>query len=73
MAAEGDPVGVPDDLDRRGDPDRRGVKGVSTICRGSSNTNAIRHAIRVAVQPVEVELTRHIGTEFAEREAEEPA
>ena len=50
-----------------------GVKGVSIICHGSSNTNAIRHAIRVAVQSVEVELTRHIGTEFAEREAEEPA
>jgi glycerol-3-phosphate acyltransferase PlsX len=50
-----------------------GVKGVSIICHGSSNTNAIRHAIRVAVQSVEVELTRHIGTEFAEREAAEPA
>ena len=50
-----------------------GVRGVSIICHGSSNANAIRHAIRVAVQSVEVELTRHIGTEFAEREAVEPA
>ena len=50
-----------------------GVKGVSIICHGSSNANAIRHAIRVAVQSVDVELTRHIGTEFAEREAAEPA
>jgi len=50
-----------------------GVKGVSIICHGSSNANAIRHAIRVAVQSVEVELVRHIGTEFAEREALEQA
>jgi glycerol-3-phosphate acyltransferase PlsX len=45
-----------------------GVKGVSIICHGSSNPNAIRHAIRVAVQSVEVDLVRHIGAEFAERE-----
>ena len=50
-----------------------GVKGVSIICHGSSNSNAIRHAIRVAVQSVEVQLAKHIGTEFAEREAVEPA
>jgi glycerol-3-phosphate acyltransferase PlsX len=50
-----------------------GVKGVSIICHGSSNANAIRHAIRVAVQSVEVDLVRHIGTEFAEREALEQA
>jgi glycerol-3-phosphate acyltransferase PlsX len=48
-----------------------GVKGVSIICHGSSNPNAIRHAIRVAVQSVEAQLVRHIGTEFAEREAAE--
>lgn len=46
-----------------------GVKGVSIICHGSSNPNAIHHAIRVAVQSVDVELARHIGAEFAEREA----
>lgn len=50
-----------------------GVKGVSIICHGSSNANAIRHAIRVAVQSVEVDLVRHIGNEFAEREALEQA
>jgi glycerol-3-phosphate acyltransferase PlsX len=50
-----------------------GVKGVSIICHGSSNPNAIRHAIRVAVQSVEVGLARHIGAEFAEREALEQA
>ena len=46
-----------------------GVKGVSIICHGSSNANAIHHAIRVAVQSVEVDLAKHIGAEFAEREA----
>jgi glycerol-3-phosphate acyltransferase PlsX len=50
-----------------------GVKGVSIICHGSSNSNAIRHAIRVAVQSVEVQLAKHIGAEFAEREAVGPA
>ncbi|HET9274960.1 MAG TPA: phosphate acyltransferase PlsX [Gemmatimonadales bacterium] len=50
-----------------------GVKGVSIICHGSSNSNAIRHAIRVAVQSVEVQLAKHIGAEFSEREAVEPA
>ena len=44
-----------------------GVKGVSIICHGSSNPNAIRHAIRVAVQSVEVQLAGHIGAEFADR------
>lgn len=50
-----------------------GVKGISIICHGSSNANAIRHAIRVAVQSVEAGLIRHIGTEFAEREAAQQA
>ena len=50
-----------------------GVKGVSIICHGSSNSNAIRHAIRVAVQSVEVQLSRHIGAEFAERAPAGPA
>ena len=50
-----------------------GVNGVSIICHGSSNPNAIRHAIRVAVQSVEVHLAGHIGSEFAEREAVERA
>ena len=50
-----------------------GVKGVTIICHGSSNPNAIRHAIRVAVQSVEVHLAGHIGSEFAERETVERA
>lgn len=43
-----------------------GVKGVSIICHGSSNATAIRNAIRVAVQAVEVGLARHIAAEFAD-------
>src|SRR3954464_7213387 len=46
-----------------------GVKGVSIICHGASTPNAIKNAIRVAVQSVEVDLSRHIGAEFAQREA----
>jgi glycerol-3-phosphate acyltransferase PlsX len=50
-----------------------GVKGVSIICHGSSTANAIKNAIRVAVQSVEVDLSRHIGAEFAQRVAATPA
>ena len=50
-----------------------GVKGISIICHGSSTANAIKNAIRVAVQSVEVDLSRHIGAEFAQREAGAPA
>jgi glycerol-3-phosphate acyltransferase PlsX len=50
-----------------------GVKGVSIICHGSSNATAIRNAIRVAVQAVEVGLAQHIGAEFVEPEAMEQA
>jgi phosphate acyltransferase len=46
-----------------------GVKGVSIICHGASPANAIKNAIRVAVQSVEADLSKHIGAEFAEREA----
>jgi phosphate acyltransferase len=46
-----------------------GVKGISIICHGASTPNAIKNAIRVAVQSVEVDLSRHIGAEFAQREA----
>jgi glycerol-3-phosphate acyltransferase PlsX len=45
-----------------------GVKGYSIVCHGSSNANAIMHAIRVAVQAVESNLSQHIGAQFAERE-----
>jgi phosphate acyltransferase len=50
-----------------------GVRGVSIICHGASTANAIKNAIRVAVQSVEVDLSRHIGAEFAQREAGAPA
>jgi len=46
-----------------------GVKGISIICHGASTPNAIKNAIRVAVQSVRVDLSRHIGAEFAQREA----
>ncbi|MCC7131934.1 MAG: phosphate acyltransferase PlsX [Gemmatimonadales bacterium] len=42
-----------------------GVKGNSIICHGSSNANAILNAIRVAVQAAEIDLSQHIGAEFA--------
>jgi glycerol-3-phosphate acyltransferase PlsX len=44
-----------------------GVKGVSIICHGASPANAIKNAIRVAVQSVQVDLSGHIGAEFAQR------
>ena len=50
-----------------------GVKGISIICHGSSNANAIRHAIRVAVQAVEVGLSQHVAAEFAETAPQEQA
>jgi phosphate acyltransferase len=46
-----------------------GVKGVSIICHGASPANAFKNAVRVAVQSVEAELSKHIGAEFAQREA----
>lgn len=46
-----------------------GVRGVSIIGHGSSGPTAIKNAIRVAVQSVEADLSRHIGEEFARREA----
>ena len=50
-----------------------GVKGISIICHGASTANAIKNAVRVAVQSVQVDLSRHIGAEFAQREAGAPA
>jgi glycerol-3-phosphate acyltransferase PlsX len=46
-----------------------GIRGVAIICHGASSANAIKNAIRVAVQSVEAGLSTHIGTEFAQREA----
>ena len=45
-----------------------GVKGVSIICHGASSANAFKNAVRVAVQSVEADLSKHIGAEFAEGE-----
>ncbi len=42
-----------------------GVKGHSIICHGSSNVNAIKHAIRVAIQAAESGLSQGIGEQFA--------
>ena len=44
-----------------------GVRGVSIICHGSSSPDAIKNAIRVAVQAVAANLSGHIGAEFAGR------
>lgn len=46
-----------------------GVRGVSIICHGSSSPNAIKNAVRVAVQAVQAGLSQHIAAEFAQREA----
>ena len=45
-----------------------GVRGVSIICHGSSNPNAIKNGIRVALQAVSSGLNAHISAEFAQRE-----
>lgn len=45
-----------------------GVRGVSIICHGSSNPNAIKNGIRVALQAVSSGLNAHIRAEFAQRE-----
>ena len=46
-----------------------GVRGVSIICHGSSSANAIKNAVRVAVQSVRSDLSRHIAAEMAQHEA----
>ena len=46
-----------------------GLKGVSIICHGSSTPQAIKNAIRVALQSVQSNLSQHIGAEFAGGEA----
>jgi len=46
-----------------------GVKGTSIICHGSSNAHAIMHALRVAVQSIDRDVSSHIGRELANREA----
>jgi glycerol-3-phosphate acyltransferase PlsX len=44
-----------------------GVKGVSIVCHGASSPNAIKNAIRVALQAARAGLSQHIGAEFAQR------
>jgi phosphate acyltransferase len=46
-----------------------GIRGVCIICHGSSSPNAIKNALRVAVQAARAGLSQHIGAEFAQREA----
>jgi glycerol-3-phosphate acyltransferase PlsX len=46
-----------------------GIRGVSIICHGASSPNAIKNAIRVAVQAAEKGLSQHIGAEFARQQA----
>ena len=46
-----------------------GVKGITIICHGSSTANAIKNALRVAVQAVEAGLSDHIAAEFSARKA----
>ncbi|HET9133994.1 MAG TPA: phosphate acyltransferase PlsX [Gemmatimonadales bacterium] len=42
-----------------------GVKGVPVFCHGSSSANAIKNAIRKAVESVRGDLSAHIAAEFA--------
>jgi glycerol-3-phosphate acyltransferase PlsX len=44
-----------------------GVKGVPIVCHGASSPNAIKNAIRVALQAIRSGLSQHIGAEFAQR------
>jgi glycerol-3-phosphate acyltransferase PlsX len=46
-----------------------GVKGVTIICHGASTANAIKNAIRVAIQSVDHALSQQVGAEFAQRVA----
>ncbi len=50
-----------------------GVRGVPIICHGSSNANAIKNAIRKAVESVHGGLSDHIAAELALRDAKPPA
>jgi glycerol-3-phosphate acyltransferase PlsX len=44
-----------------------GVKGVPIVCHGASSVNAIKNAVRVALQAARSGLSQHIGAEFALR------
>ena len=44
-----------------------GVRGVSIICHGSSSANAIKNAVRLAVQACRSGLSGHIAAELAQQ------
>jgi glycerol-3-phosphate acyltransferase PlsX len=46
-----------------------GVKGIAFMCHGSSSGNAIKNAIRVAVQAVQSQMNQHITAQFGARAA----
>ena len=46
-----------------------GVQGISIICHGRSTPNAIRHAIRLAVDAVQNQLVQHMAREFSHTRA----
>ncbi len=46
-----------------------GVKGVSIICHGRSTANAIRNAIRLAVDATQHQLVQHMTREFSQSRA----
>jgi len=46
-----------------------GVQGISIICHGRSTPNAIRHAIRLAVEASEHQLVQHMAREFSHNRA----
>jgi glycerol-3-phosphate acyltransferase PlsX len=50
-----------------------GVKGVPIVCHGASTPNAIKNAVRVALQAARAGLSQHIGAEFAQRHPVAPA
>lgn len=50
-----------------------GVKGVPIICHGSSSPQAIKNAIRMAIESVRGDLSAHIAAELALRAAQETA
>jgi glycerol-3-phosphate acyltransferase PlsX len=47
-----------------------GVRGIDIICHGRSTANAIRHAIRLAVDASQHQLLQHLSREFGAARAE---
>jgi glycerol-3-phosphate acyltransferase PlsX len=46
-----------------------GVNGISIICHGGSPPNAIRNAVRVAIQAIESRMVGHISKEIADHQS----